>query len=246
MGGKARSQSAKKPTGHERPSAERVAKILELLQEMWGEATCELDHENAFELLVATVLSAQTTDRRVNQVTPALFERYPDAAALAQARVADIEELIRPTGFYRMKAKHIIAMARVLVDRHGGEVPRTMGALVKLPGVKRKTANVVLGTAFGISSGVVVDTHVQRVSRRLGLTDKTSATDIERDLMELIPKERWIDVAQELIWHGRRICHARTPACERCALPGVCPSATVEPDQAVAPAVARAKARNVP
>jgi endonuclease-3 len=194
---------------------------------MWGEATCELDHEDAFQLLVATMLSAQTTDRRVNQVTPALFARYPDVHALAGARPQDLELVIRPTGFYRMKARHLIAMARAVVERHGGEIPGTMGELVKLPGVARKTANVVLGTWFCVAAGVVVDTHVSRVSRRLGLTGHTDARDIERDLMALVPRERWIDVSHELIWHGRRICHARVPACEECALARLCPSARV-------------------
>lgn len=224
MGGKARSVAAGERRGP-RPSPQRVAQIVTRLQEMWGQATCELEHENAFQLLVATMLSAQTTDRRVNQVTPALFARYPDARALSGADPGELERLIRPTGFYRMKAKRLIEMARLLEQRHGGEVPRTMSELTRLPGVARKTANVVLGVAFGLSTGVVVDTHVRRVSRRLGLTDHTDPVDIERDLMELIPRWRWIDVGHELIWHGRRLCHARRPACDRCALAPLCPGA---------------------
>jgi endonuclease III len=202
---------------------------------MWGQATCELDHEDAFQLLVATTLSAQTTDRMVNQVTPALFARYPDVHALAAARPRDLELIIHATGFYRMKARHLIAMASAVVERHGGEIPGTMGELLKLPGVARKTANVVLGTWFCVASGVVVDTHVSRVSRRLGLTEHTDPREIERDLMALVPRERWIDVSHELIWHGRRLCHARTPACDQCALARLCPSARVREPVARAP-----------
>lgn len=202
-----------------------MTQLLALLRQTWGEAVCELDHADAYQLLVATLLSAQSTDKRINQVTPALFARYPDARALAGADPAELEDLIRSTGFFRMKAKHLLAMAQAVVTRHGGEIPRTMRELVALPGVARKTANVVLGNAFGLSSGIVVDTHVQRVTQRLGLTAETQPEKIERDLMKLVPRVRWIDFGNQIIWHGRRICHARAPACEQCPLAPLCPSA---------------------
>lgn len=246
MGGKARSQSSPGKGSGDRaatPAArrtradaearerERVDRILELLRETWGAAVCELDHASAYQLLVATILSAQSTDKRINQVTPALFARYPDARALARADLAELEELVRSTGFYRMKARHLLAMAQAVVAKHGGEIPRTMRELVALPGVARKTANVVLGTAYGVSSGIVVDTHVQRVARRLGLSEAAQVEKIERDLMALVPRVRWIDFGNQLIWHGRRICHARKPACERCPLMPLCPSARLgEPE----------------
>lgn len=198
--------------------------MLQVLQQTWGHAHCELDHENAYQLLCATILSAQSTDRRINQVTPALFARYPDAFALAQADTRELEELIRSTGFYRMKGKYLREMAKAVVARHGGEIPRTMRQLVLLPGVARKTANVVLGVAFGTESGIVVDTHVQRVSRRLGLTAERDPVKIEQDLMALFPKPRWIDLSQQMIWHGRRVCHARKPSCDDCPLAPLCPS----------------------
>lgn len=229
MGGKARSQSSRTPASGTAtaPDPDRVASILTLLRETWGEAVCELDHENAYQLLVATILSAQSTDKRINQVTPALFARYPDAHALAGADPAELEDLIRSTGFFRMKARHLLAMAKAVVAKHGGEIPHTMRELVALPGVARKTANVVQGNAFGVAHGIVVDTHVQRVVRRLGLTEETQPEKIERDLMQLVPKDRWIDFGNQVIWHGRRICHARKPACDRCPLAPVCPSAEV-------------------
>jgi endonuclease-3 len=216
MGGKARSQTDRT----------RVARLLEVLQNHWGHATCELDHDNPYQLLVATILSAQSTDKRVNMVTPALFERYPDARALAAADPAELEEMIRSTGFYRNKAKHLLGMARRVVERHDGEIPANMDDLVALPGVARKTANVVLGTAFGIDAGVVVDTHVKRVAGRLGLTGETDPVKIERDLMDQVPRDRWTDVAHQLIWHGRRICHARSPDCDHCPLAPLCPQVT--------------------
>jgi endonuclease-3 len=185
------------------------------LQRTWPQATCELDHRNPFELLVATILSAQTTDKRVNQVTPALFARYPDAAALAGA------------GFFRAKARNITAMAQHLVEHHGGNVPPRMGDLIELPGVARKTANVVLGSAFGMNEGVVVDTHVHRVARRLRLTRADDPGDIEQDLMAVCPRERWTLLGHQLIWHGRRICHARDPECRECPLAPLCPEARV-------------------
>jgi endonuclease III len=205
----------------------RASAILEILQRTWPKATCELDFRNAFELTVATILSAQSTDRRVNMVTPALFRRYPGPAALAAADPAELEELIHSTGFFRQKAKSLIGMARMVVSDFGGEIPRTMEEMVRLPGVARKTANVVLGSALGIPTGVVVDTHVTRVAGRLGLTGETDPVKIERDLMEIAPPGRWIDLGHQLIWHGRRICHARSPECPACPLAPVCPAAEV-------------------
>lgn len=212
MGVKPRSQS----------DGARVARILEVLQNTWGHATCELDHDNPYQLLVATILSAQSTDKRVNLVTPALFAKYPNGAALAGADPDELEAVIRSTGFYRNKAKHLLGMARRVVEVYGGEIPPRMDDLVTLPGVARKTANVVLGTAFGINAGVVVDTHVKRVSARLGMTAETDPAKIERDLMAEVPQASWTDVGHQLIWHGRRICHARNPDCEHCPLAPLC------------------------
>lgn len=203
----------------------RIAKVLEGLAETWPDAHCELDFRTPFELLTATILSAQCTDRRVNQVTPALFRRYPDAAALAAADPDTLEGMIRSTGFFRSKARHLIAMARALTDDFGGEVPHTLDQLITLPGVARKTANVVLGAALGIASGVAVDTHVKRVANRLHLTSEDDPVRIERDLMALTPPEEWIALAHRLIWHGRRICKAKNPACNMCPLAPVCPEA---------------------
>lgn len=204
-----------------------VPRLLELLAQTWSDARVELDHESAYELLVATILAAQSTDRRINQVTPALFARYPNARSLAGADQAELEEQIRSTGFFRMKAKHLLGMARAVVEHHDGEIPRTMEELVALPGVARKTANVVLGSFFAIPAGVVVDTHVTRLARRLGLTTEDDPEKIERDLMALIPREQWIDFAHRLIWHGRRTCFARKPACDLCPLAPLCPSAGI-------------------
>ena len=187
----------------------------------------ELDHQNAYQLLVATILSAQSTDKMINTITPALFARYPDPAALAQADPAALEPMIFSSGFYRMKAKHLIAMARGVVERHGGVVPDTMDGLVDLPGVARKTANVVLGSVFGKNEGVVVDTHVARLAPRLGLTGETEPTKIEQDLMRVVPRDQWSSFAQRLIWHGRRVCDAKAPACDRCSLAPHCPSARI-------------------
>lgn len=197
---------------------------LERLGREYPDAHCELDHRNAFELLCATILSAQCTDARVNMVTPVLFARYPNAEALSAAKLEDVEEIIRSTGFFRAKAKSLVRMATALVDYFCGDVPADMNALVKLPGVGRKTANVVLGNAFDINDGIVVDTHVQRLSRRLGLTREADAVAIERELMPLFPRESWALLSHLLIWHGRRVCFARKPACERCVLNDVCPS----------------------
>ncbi|MCB9561055.1 MAG: endonuclease III [Kofleriaceae bacterium] len=222
----------------------RIARLAELLAATWPDATCELDHRNAFELLVATILAAQSTDKLVNTVTPALFARWPDATALAAVDQAELEPMVHATGFFRMKAKHVLAMARALVERHGGEVPARMEDLVALPGVARKTANVVLGTCFGIADGVVVDTHVTRLSQRLGLTVHTDPVKIEQDLMAQLPRDQWISFANRLIWHGRRTCFARAPACDRCPLAPLCPAAQVPGhDAAAAPATPARAAR---
>ncbi len=203
--------------------SQRAKKLQALLAEAYPEARCELDHRNAYELLVATILSAQCTDARVNQVTPAFFARFPNAHALAQASQEEVEELIKSTGFYRNKAKALLGMAKALVERHGGEVPRDMEAMVKLPGVGRKTANVVLGTAYGLATGIVVDTHVARVSQRLGLTTAQDPEKIEQDLMALFPKDQWVALSHRLILHGRYVCKARKPACSSCRLAEICP-----------------------
>ena len=203
-----------------------VAQVLEVLATTWGHATCELDHDSAYQLLVATILSAQSTDRRINMVTPELFRRYPTPSALAAANPDELEELVRSTGFFRQKSKNLLAMARKVAGDFGGEIPRTMDELTALPGVARKTANVVLSTVFGIADGIVVDTHVKRLAGRLGLSQQKTPEKIERDLMAVIPKDRWIDFGQQLIWHGRRICHAKKPDCEHCPLAPLCPSRT--------------------
>jgi len=202
----------------------KVKTILRGLEKLYPEVECELTHETPLQLLVSTILSAQCTDARVNMVTPGLFRRFPTARALAQADTGELESIIRSTGFYRNKAKNIQGAARVLVEKHGGEVPRTMDELLELPGVARKTANVVLGTAFGIADGVVVDTHVTRLSGRLGLTKQSDPVKIEQDLMQILPRDKWVRFAHQLIWHGRRVCDARKPECEACLLAPVCPS----------------------
>ncbi|MBI4915597.1 MAG: endonuclease III [Acidobacteria bacterium] len=203
--------------------ANLASRLAGELAAAYPDATCELAFSNPYELLVATILSAQCTDARVNQVTPALFARFPDAAALAGADTAEVEALIRPTGFFRSKTRSLLGMARALVERHGGSVPAEMDALTALPGVGRKTANVVLGTAFGLASGVVVDTHVARLARRLGLSRSADPAAIEADLMVLFPPEQWVALAHRLILHGRRVCAARKPACDRCTLSADCP-----------------------
>jgi endonuclease III len=207
------------------PKPERVKAILRLLDKSYPAADCELHRENAFQLLCATILSAQCTDERVNLVAPALFARFPTPAAMGHAEPAELESLIRSTGFFRNKARNLIGASRALVERWGGEVPRTMDELLQLPGVARKTANVVLGTAYGLAVGVVVDTHVMRLSQRLALTKEATPEKIERDLMQIVPRERWILFSHQLIWHGRRICFARKPACDTCPLAPHCPSA---------------------
>ena len=203
----------------------RTKAIVAGLRKAYPDAHCELDYRDAWQLLVATILSAQCTDRRVNMVTPVLFAKYPTPADLAVARQEDVEEIIRSTGFFRNKAKNLIAMAGALVDRHGGQVPPSMEDLVELPGVGRKTANVVLGNACDINVGVVVDTHVQRLANRLGLTTEGDPEKIERVLMDLFPLENWTMLSHLLIWHGRRICDARKPKCADCVLATICPSA---------------------
>jgi endonuclease-3 len=223
-----------------RPTPAFAAEILDVLERTHPEATCALHHENAFQLVVATILSAQCTDQRVNLVTPALFRRYPDAAALARARPAELEELIRSTGFFRAKAKSLIGCARALVERHGGELPRSLAEMVKLPGVGRKTASVVLGHAFDIAEGVAVDTHVLRVSNRLGLARADDAGKVEAQLMALIPRERWTRTTDLLIFHGRKICDARRPVCGECPVFGLCRWEARQAFAAVPPARRRA------
>jgi len=200
----------------------RVAAILAKLDEAYPAATCELHHDNAFQLLISTILSAQCTDVRVNQVTPGLFQKYPTPEAFAHANPASVEQEIRPTGFFRNKTKSILGASKALLEEFGGQVPRTMEEILTLPGVARKTANVVLGTAYGIASGVVVDTHVQRLSRRLDLTRNEDPKKIEQDLIKVIPKDRWILFSHQLIWHGRRVCAARKPKCVECNMEQLC------------------------
>jgi endonuclease-3 len=200
----------------------RVRAILQKLDEAYPEATCALTHKNAFQLLIATILSAQCTDERVNQVTPKLFEKYPKPSDFAYANPAELEQEIRPTGFFRNKTKSIMGASKKIVEEFHGDVPKTMEAMLTLPGVARKTANVVLGTAYGIASGIVVDTHVQRLTGRLDLTRNTDPKKIEQDLMQVIPQNRWILFSHQLIWHGRRVCQARKPRCIECNLVRTC------------------------
>ena len=205
------------------------AAVARRLGKVYPQALCSLDFASPFQLLIATILSAQCTDKRVNAVTGSLFGRWPTAAALAAASQAEVEAVIRSTGFFRAKAKNIRGCCQSLVERHGGEVPRTLEELVRLPGVGRKTANVVLGSGFGLPSGVVVDTHVGRISRRLGLTRHADAVKAERDLIAAIPKSHWIVFSHRLIEHGRTVCTARRPRCEDCPLTDLCPRVGVKP-----------------
>lgn len=205
----------------------RAVEIDAALARLYPEAHCALEFRNPLQLLVATILSAQCTDERVNLVTRDLFRRYRSAGDFAAASLGELEAAVRSTGFFRNKAKNIQACCRAIVEEHGGEVPRELEAMVKLGGVGRKTANVVLGTAFGIASGVVVDTHVTRLCRRLGLTKHADAVKIERDLMAKLPATSWVDFSHRLIWHGRKICQARKPKCEECALSALCPKVGV-------------------
>jgi endonuclease III len=223
-----RRPAAKKPARpasknrHAGTDPKRVRAILQKLDEAYPTATCALVHHNPFQLLIATILSAQTTDVRVNQVTPSLFAKYPKPENLAYANPREIEAEIRPTGFFRSKTKSILGASKKIVEEFSGQVPRTMEQLLTLPGVARKTANVVLGTAFGIASGIVVDTHVMRLSGRLDLTRNTDPKKIEQDLMRVIPEEKWIAFSHQLIWHGRRVCQARKPRCMECNLERIC------------------------
>jgi len=200
----------------------RVAAILAKLDQAYPEATCELKHENPFQLLISTILSAQCTDVRVNQVTQTLYKKYAGPEAFAYAHPSELEQEIRPTGFFRNKTKSIMGASKGILEKFNGQVPRTMEEILTLPGVARKTGNVVLGTAYGIPSGVVVDTHVIRLSRRLDLTKHEEPKKIELDLMRVIPKNRWIKFSHQLIWHGRRVCIARKPRCIDCNLESIC------------------------
>ena len=201
--------------------------LLERLQAAWPDAHCELVHRNAFELLVATILSAQCTDVTVNKVTPVLFAKYPDAAAMARAKPAELMKLIRPTGFYRNKAKSLLGASKRIVEEFGGEVPDSMDALLTLPGVARKTGSVVLGNAFGKNEGIAVDTHVTRLTFRWGITKQTDPKKIEAELMKSLARERWTSFSHQAIFHGRRTCFARNPDCAGCMLRDVCPSSRV-------------------
>jgi endonuclease-3 len=208
---------------------QRARKIARQLARTYPDAACALRHDNPFQLLVATILSAQCTDERVNMVTPTLFAKYPTPADLASSRQSDVEKIIQSTGFFRAKATNLRGMAQVLVQQFGGELPRTLEAMISLPGVGRKTANVVLGTAFGLPTGVVVDTHVKRIARLLGLTKHLDPEKIEQDLASLLPKSEWINFSHRLIHHGRRICNARKPNCPECPLLKLCPRVGLPP-----------------
>jgi endonuclease-3 len=226
----ARSKAARsrKPGKVSKPSraagtdSQRVAAILAKLDEAYPNATCELKHENAFQLLISTILSAQCTDVRVNQVAETLYKKYPDAKAFAYATPSELEQDIRPTGFFRNKTKSVMGASKAILEKFGGQVPRTMEEILTLPGVARKTGNVVLGTAYGIASGVVVDTHVLRLSNRLDLSRNEDPKKVEQDLMKIIPQEKWIQFSHQLIWHGRRVCHARKPKCIECNMESLC------------------------
>lgn len=220
--GKKRTAVAKKANAAGGTDPKRVAAILAKLDEAYPSATCELKHENAFELLISTILSAQCTDVRVNQVTETLYKKYPTPEAFAHANPSELEQDIRPTGFFRNKTKSIMGASKAIIERFGGQVPRTMEELLTVPGAARKTANVVLGTAFGIASGIVVDTHVIRISNRLDLTRNEAPKEIEQDLIQIIPKEKWIRFSHQIIWHGRRVCFARKPKCMECNQEKIC------------------------
>jgi endonuclease-3 len=217
-----KSARTSKPAQAAGTESQRVAAILAKLDEAYGNATCELKHENAFQLLISTILSAQCTDVRVNQVAETLYKKYPDAKAFAYATPSELEQDVRPTGFFRNKTKSVMGASKAILEKFGGEVPRTMEEILKLPGVARKTGNVVLGTAFGIASGVVVDTHVLRLSNRLDLSRNEDPKKVEQDLMKIIPQEKWIQFSHQLIWHGRRVCHARKPKCTECNMESLC------------------------
>jgi endonuclease III len=210
------------------PEPARVRAIVDGLEELYPDVDCELDRETPFQLVCATILSAQCTDERVNKVTPELFRRYPTPEAMARAPLPALEKIIKSTGFFRQKAKSLKGTAAGILERFGGQVPRTLAELTTLPGVARKTANVVLGTAFGLAEGIVVDTHIQRLAMRLGLTRTTEPKGIEQDLMKVLPRDSWIRMGHQLIWHGRRVCFARKPNCAGCTLVPFCPSAGLE------------------
>jgi len=219
---KEKGPSAGKPGKGAGTDPKRVAAILAKLDEAYPNATCELKHESPFQLLVATILSAQCTDVRVNQVTESLFKKYPSPKAFAYANPSELEKEIRPTGFFRNKTKSVMGASKTIVENFGGKVPRTMEEMLTLAGVARKTGNVVLGTAYGIASGVVVDTHVLRLSYRLDLTKHDDPKKVEQDLMAIIPQDKWIQFSHQLIWHGRRVCVARKPRCVDCNLEPLC------------------------
>ena len=219
--------AAKRPRKPARKPSPEPAVVYDQLAALYPDAHCELDFATPFQLLVATILSAQCTDKRVNMVTPVLFTRYPTVESLARAKQEDVEEIIKSTGFFRNKAKSIIGMAGALADRYAGEVPATLASLVTLPGVGRKTANVILGNAFDVNEGVVVDTHVGRLAIRLGLTTETDPIKVEQELMRLFPSDRWTMLAHLLIFHGRRVCEAKKPRCSICTLADICPSAGI-------------------
>ena len=214
--------SAKTRKGTAGTDPKRVAAILGKLDEAYPEASCELRHDNAFQLLISTILSAQCTDVRVNQVAETLYKKYPTPEAFAYANPIELEQDIRPTGFFRNKTKSIMGASKAILEKFAGQVPRTMEEMLTLPGAARKTANVVLGTAYGIASGIVVDTHVIRISNRLDLTRNEDPKKIEQDLMQVIPKEKWILFSHQIIWHGRRVCQARKPKCVECNLERLC------------------------
>jgi endonuclease-3 len=222
-----RGQAAKSATAPKRTVAagtdpKRVAAILAKLDEAYPAAICELKHESAFQLLISTILSAQCTDVRVNQVAQTLYKKYPTPEAFAYANPSELEQEIRPTGFFRNKTKSIMGASKAIIENFGGQVPRTMEEMLTLPGAARKTANVVLGTAFGIASGIVVDTHVIRISNRLDLSRNQDPKKIEQDLMKVIPREKWIQFSHQIIWHGRRVCQARKPKCIECNIEKIC------------------------
>jgi endonuclease-3 len=215
------------PRESKKAKRERAGLIFELLEKQYPEAVTALTHGNPFELAVATILSAQCTDERVNMVTPALFKRFPDPGSLADASLEELEGMIHSTGFFRNKAKSLVGMAQAILEEHGGELPRTLRELTKLPGIGRKTANVILGNAFGIDEGVVVDTHVKRLSGRLGFSREKTPEKIELDLMEVFPRERWTPLSHLLIFHGRGPCQARKTHCQECVVAHLCPSSTI-------------------
>jgi endonuclease-3 len=219
---KAKKSKTTKPGQAAGTDPKRVAAILAKLDEAYPDAACELKHENAFQLLISTILSAQCTDVRVNQVAETLYKKYPTPQAFAYATPSELEQDIRPTGFFRNKTKSIMGASKAVIEKFRGQVPRTMEEILTLPGVARKTANVVLGTAYGIPSGIVVDTHVQRLSNRLDLTRNEDPKKIELDLMQIIPKDKWIKFSHQIIWHGRRVCQARKPKCAECNMESLC------------------------